>query len=63
MNRRPPAVAARTRAQALAALLAAVVLSACGPDQTECRDGSHTSSTGPGTCSGHGGVKRMGGAP
>lgn len=63
MNRRPAAVAAQARARTLAALLAAVVLSACGPDQTECRDGSHTATTGQGACSHHGGVKRTGGAP
>lgn len=42
---------------ALITILAILALSACGPKTTECQDGTHSTSTGRGTCSGHGGVK------
>jgi hypothetical protein len=39
------------------AVLVAGMLAGCGPKTTECRDGTHSTSTGRGTCSGHGGIK------
>jgi ABC-type oligopeptide transport system substrate-binding subunit len=55
-----------TRIALLAATVtAAGLLAACGPKSTTgptsttvCRDGTHTTSTGRGTCSGHGGIRR-----
>jgi len=47
-----------TRLVGLVVVLAlAVLLGACGPKTTECKDGTHTTASGRGTCSGHGGVK------
>jgi hypothetical protein len=31
--------------------------SGCGPEQGQCRDGTHTTATGRGACSHHGGLK------
>lgn len=39
------------------AAVAVASLAACGPKTTECQDGTHSTSTGRGTCSGHGGIK------
>lgn len=44
----------------VAAVVAVAALAACGPELTECTDGTHTTSTGRGTCSGHGGIKAAG---
>lgn len=49
--------------RAVAALVLLLALAACGPDLTECRDGTHTTTTGQGACSHHGGVKSPGRKP
>jgi ABC-type uncharacterized transport system auxiliary subunit len=45
------------RVSLLVAALLTATLAGCGPKTTECQDGTHSTSTGRGTCSGHGGVK------
>jgi len=46
----------------VAAAVAVASLAACGPKTVECKDGTHSTSTGRGACSHHGGVKLVGGS-